>query len=130
MGTAIGVGVGMGEALGVGAGVAATLKHTGCQSPVECVTVNAMTVARSIQVRPSRNPRWKKQGGWQVFEGEGVCPVFCGHNGRGQALSYARQRAATVSRRSRCWTKSGNVAETISNEDARPLVWRLQGFGA
>ena len=49
--------------------------------------------ARVIQVRPSRNPRWQKQGGWQVFEAEGVHPVYCGPNGREQALSYARQRA-------------------------------------
>jgi len=33
--------------------------------------------ARIIQVRPSRNPRWKKQGSWEVFEAEGVCPVYC-----------------------------------------------------
>jgi hypothetical protein len=26
--------------------------------------------ARIIQVRPSRNPRWQKQGGWEVFEAE------------------------------------------------------------
>jgi hypothetical protein len=30
--------------------------------------------ARIIQVRPSRNPRWQKQSGWEVFEAEGVCP--------------------------------------------------------
>jgi hypothetical protein len=34
--------------------------------------------ARIIQVRPSRNPRWKKHGGWEVFEAEGVSPVYCG----------------------------------------------------
>ena len=38
--------------------------------------------ARIIQVRPSRNPRWQKQVGWQVFEAEGVCPVYCGPNAR------------------------------------------------
>ena len=59
MGISIGVGVGVGEALGVGAGVAATLKHIDCQSPVECVRVSVMTAARTIQVRPSRNPRWQ-----------------------------------------------------------------------
>jgi len=37
--------------------------------------------ARIIQVRPSRNPRWQKKGGWEVFEAEGVCPVYCGENG-------------------------------------------------
>jgi len=41
---------------------------------------------RVIQVRPSRNPRWQKKGGWEVFEAEGVCPVWCGENGRQNAL--------------------------------------------
>ena len=49
--------------------------------------------ARIIQVRPSRNPRWQKQGDWEVFEAEGVSPVYCGENARESALSYARQRA-------------------------------------
>ena len=48
--------------------------------------------ARIIQVRPSRNPRWQKQGGWEVFEADGVSPVYCGPNAREQALSYARGR--------------------------------------
>jgi len=49
--------------------------------------------ARTIQVRPSRNPRWQKRGGWEVFEAEGVCPVWCGETGRQNALDYAQQRA-------------------------------------
>jgi hypothetical protein len=92
VGIAIRVGVGVGEALGVGAAVA-TLKHVGCQSPLECVSVSIMTAARTVQVRPSRDPCWSKQRGWEVFEAEGVSPVFCGENGREDALSYARQRA-------------------------------------
>src|SRR6476620_7251989 len=32
---------------------------------------------RIIQVRPSRDPRWQKQGGYEVFEADGVCPVCC-----------------------------------------------------
>src|SRR5438552_8744109 len=44
---------------------------------------------RIIKVRPSRNPRWQKQGGWEVFEAEGVCPVYCGETGRQNALEYA-----------------------------------------
>jgi hypothetical protein len=43
---------------------------------------------RIIQVRPSRDMRWKKLRGWEVFEAEGVCPVYCGTNGRDSALSY------------------------------------------
>ena len=46
---------------------------------------------RMIQVRPSRNPHL--QGGWEVYEGEGVCPVYCGERAREDALSYAQQRA-------------------------------------
>ena len=49
--------------------------------------------ARVIQVRPSRNPRWQKQSGWEVFEAEGVSPVYCGDRARESALSYAAQRA-------------------------------------
>ena len=48
---------------------------------------------RIIQVRPSRHSRRQKQGGWEVFEAEGVSPVYCGDRGRESALSYARQRA-------------------------------------
>jgi hypothetical protein len=46
---------------------------------------------QTIQVRPSRYPRWQKQGGWEVFEAEGVCPVYCDPTAREDALSYARQ---------------------------------------
>ena len=107
VGTAIGVGVGVGEALGVGAGVAATLKHIGCQSPVECVSVRvSMAAARTIQVRPPRNPRWQKQGGWEVFEADGVSPVYCGPNAREQALSYARQRVGYGRAEFRCSMKA------------------------
>ena len=71
------------------------------------------TRMRIIQVRSSREPRWQKQGGWEVFEAEGVCPVYCGPNGRGQALSYARQRAGYGRAEIPVLDQSGNVAETI-----------------
>ena len=77
---------------------------------------------RIIQIRPSRDPRWRKQGGWQVFEAEGVCPVYCGPNAREQALSYARQRAGYGRAEIQVFDESGKVAEIISNEDSRPLV--------
>jgi hypothetical protein len=77
---------------------------------------------RIIQVRPSRDPRGRKQGGWQVFEAEGVCPVYCGPNAREQALSYARQRADYGRAEIQVFDESGKVAEIISNEDSRPLV--------
>jgi hypothetical protein len=78
--------------------------------------------ARIIQVRPSRDRRWQKRGGWHVCEAEGVCPVYCGPNARGQALSYARQRAGYGRAEIQVLDESWNVVETIGNEEARPLV--------
>ena len=71
----------------------------------------------TIQVRPSRNPPWSKQRGWEVFEGDGVSPVFCGDNGRESAVSYARQRAGYAPTEIQVLDESGIVAETISNGD-------------
>jgi hypothetical protein len=78
--------------------------------------------ARIIQVRPSRNPRWKKQSGWEVFEAEGVSPVYCGKNGRQDALDYAQQRAHSGICDIRVLDESWNVVETIKNEDLKPVV--------
>ena len=78
--------------------------------------------ARIIQVRPSRNPRWQKQGGWVVFEAEGVSQVYCGESGRESALSYVRQRAGYGRAEIQVLDDAWNVAETIGNEDLRPLV--------
>ena len=77
---------------------------------------------RIMQVRPSRNPRWQKQGGWVVFENEGVSPVFYGEDGRESALSYARQRAGYGRAEIQVLDEAWNVVETIGNEDERPLV--------
>jgi hypothetical protein len=57
-----------------------------------------------------------------VFEGQGVCPVYCGPNAREQALSYARQRAGYGRAEIQVLDAAGNVVETIGNEDLRPLV--------
>jgi len=78
--------------------------------------------ARIIQVRPSRNPRWQKQSGWEVFETDGVSPVYCGDRGRESALSYARQRAGYGRAEIQVLDEAGNVVETIGNENERPLV--------
>ena len=72
--------------------------------------------ARLIQVRPSRNPRWQKQGGWEVFEAEGVSPVYCNERARDSALSYARQRAGYARTEIQVLDDAGNVVETIRNE--------------
>ena len=77
---------------------------------------------RIIQVRPSRNPRWQKQGGWEVFEAEGVCPVYCGEIGRQNALEYARQRMGYGRCDIQMLDQNWNVIETIGNEDLKPLV--------
>jgi hypothetical protein len=78
--------------------------------------------ARIIQVRPSRNPRWKKQRGWEVFEAEGVCPVYCGTNGRDSALGYAQQRAGYGRCDIQVLDEAWNIVETITNEDLKPIV--------
>ena len=75
-----------------------------------------------IQVRPSRNPRWQKQGGSEVFEADGVSPVYCGERGRESALSYARQRAGYGRAEIQVLDEAWNVVETIGNEETPPLV--------
>jgi hypothetical protein len=77
---------------------------------------------RLIQVRPSRNPRWQKQGGWEVFEADGVSPVYCGQGARESAVSYARQRAEYGRADIQLSDEAGNIVDTISNEDLRPVV--------
>ena len=77
---------------------------------------------RTIQARPSRNPRWSKQRGWEVFEADGVSPVFCGESGREDALSYARQRAGYAPTEICILDDDWNVAETIQPETVRGLV--------
>ncbi len=79
-------------------------------------------MTRIIQVRPSRNPRWQKQGGWEVFEAEGVQPVYCGESGRQNALDYAQQRAHSGLCDIQVLDKDWNVVETITNEDLKPVV--------
>ena len=81
-----------------------------------------MIATRTIQVRPSRNPHWQKQRGWEVFEADGVSPVYCGDCGRESALSYARQRAGYGRAEIYVLDEAWNVAEVIGNEDSRPLV--------
>jgi hypothetical protein len=76
---------------------------------------------RVIQVRPSRNPRWQKQGR-EVFEAEGVQPVYCGENGRQNALDYAQQRARSGLCHIRVLDENWNVSETIANEDLKPVI--------
>ena len=78
--------------------------------------------ARIIQVRPSRNPCWQKQRGWEVFEAPGVCPVYCGETGRQYALNYARQRMDYGRCDLQVLDENWNVVETITNEDLKPVV--------
>jgi len=77
---------------------------------------------RTIQVCRSRNPRWQKQRGWEVYEGDGVSPAFCGQNGREDALSYARQRAGYAPTEIQVLDNDWNVVETISPEAVRGLI--------
>jgi hypothetical protein len=78
--------------------------------------------ARINQVRPSRNPRWQKQDGWEVFEAEGVCPVYCGENGQQDALDYAQQRMGYGRCDLQVLDEAWNVVETIGNEDLKPVI--------
>ena len=80
--------------------------------------------ARIIQVRPSRNPRWKKQGRWEVFEAEGVCPVHCGDNARESALSYAKQRAGYAPTEIEILDAEWNVTDCQGAECARTCLTR------
>jgi len=54
--------------------------------------------------------------GREVFEAEGVCPVYCGTNGRDSAVSYARQRAGYGHCEIQVLDENWNVAETITNK--------------
>ena len=80
------------------------------------------SAVRTIQVRPSRNPRWQKQGGWEVFETEGVSPVYCGATAREYALSYACQRAGYAPTEVRVLDNDWNVAERIAPGNTRGLI--------
>ena len=61
-------------------------------------------------------------GGWEVFEADGVCPVYCDERARESALSYARQRGSYGRAEIQVLDDARNVVETIGNEDSRPLV--------
>ena len=78
--------------------------------------------ARIVQVRPSRNPRRRKQGAWEIFDADRVSPVYYGENARDSALSYARQRAGYGRAEIQVVDEAWNVVEMIGNEEARPLV--------
>ena len=77
---------------------------------------------QAIQVRPSRIPRWQKQGGWEVYEGEGVSPLYCGPNAREDALSYARHRAGYAPTEMRIVNVEWNLVEAILPQRVRGLV--------
>jgi hypothetical protein len=77
---------------------------------------------RSIQVRLSRNPRWQQQGGWEVFEADSVCPVYCVQTGRRYALDYAYQRAHSGLCGIQVVDKNWNVIETITNENLKQIM--------
>ena len=77
---------------------------------------------RIIQVRPSRNPRWQKQDGWEVYEGDGVSPVYCGPNAREDALSYARQRAGYAPTETHLLDAEWTVFEVILQQAVRGFV--------
>jgi hypothetical protein len=76
---------------------------------------------RIIQLRPSRDQQWKKQGGWEVFEAEGVCPVHCGENARQNALDYAEQRASSGRCDIQVFDDAWNVIKMITKADLKAI---------
>jgi hypothetical protein len=70
----------------------------------------------------NRDPRWQQQGAWEVFEGNGVSPVFCGANGREDAISYACQRAGYAPTEIQIIDNEWKVVETILPEIVRGLI--------
>jgi hypothetical protein len=72
-----------------------------------------------------------------VYEGDGVCPVYCGPNAREDALSYARQRAGYAPTEIRvldaqiiCGTRGTYL---INCGDAKRMIWlraRIRGVAA
>ena len=77
---------------------------------------------QTIQVRPSRIPRWQKQGGWEVYEADGVSPVYCGPNAREDTLSYARQRAGYAPTEIQVLDEKWDIVEAISPQPIHGLV--------
>jgi hypothetical protein len=59
---------------------------------------------------------------WEVYEGDGVCPVYCGPNAREDALSYARQRAGYAPTEIRILDVEWNLVEAILPQPVRGLV--------
>jgi hypothetical protein len=94
----------------------------GGRSPYLPNVTSAMFYKSPVYAPPARNPRWQKQGGWVVFEAEGVSPVYCGEGARESALSYARQRAGYGRAEIQVLDEAWNVVETITNEDLKPVV--------
>ena len=67
-------------------------------------------------------PRWQKQGGWEVYQADGVSPVYCGPSAREHALSYARQRAGYAPTEIRILDAEWKVVEAILTQLVRGLV--------
>ena len=57
-----------------------------------------------------------------MFEGGGVCPVWCGKNARQNALDYAQQRAGYGRCDIQVLDENWNVVGTITNEDLKPVA--------
>src|SRR5205085_12617806 len=75
----------------------------------DCETVSRMNV-RIIQVRPSRNPRWQKQGGWEQTKAT-VFVAFTAINARAnqRSATHANERAMAPAK-FRCSTMAGMLS--------------------
>jgi hypothetical protein len=70
-----------------------------------------------LSVRPSRDSRCA-----EFYDGDGVCPVYCGERAREDAMSYARQRAGYAPTEIQVLDNEWNVVDTISPETVRGLI--------
>ena len=69
--------------------------------------------ARIVQVRPSRNPRWRKQGAWEIFDADlceiSLCPVAI--NGEAFVTNTAPAEV-------KCWGSGFVLPDDLTNEEA------------
>jgi hypothetical protein len=77
---------------------------------------------RTIQVRPCRDSRWQKQGGWEVYEGEGVCPVCCDPGAGESAFGYAHQRAGYAPTRRKVLDRKWTITNVIPAVSRHALI--------
>ena len=77
---------------------------------------------RTIQGPIVTESRWQRKGGWEGYEGEGVCPVYCGERAREAALSDAQQRAGYAATEIEVLDAKWNVTNVIPAVSGHGLI--------